>query len=126
MSVVVKSNIFTVVVINTGSGDDRSAEVSADILDDLIVVGESGFSIDIKEVSAEGVEDTDESGRKVFGFVHFEEHTPDDIADGVKKTIQQFAVLTEKGRSSSGIVKTQCLCLVRMSLKDIAVERRIE
>ena len=192
MSVVVKSNILTVVTINAGSGDNRSAQISADVFDDLFVVGESGFSVDIKavravfvnirfgffergtelcfhmiqkscaeriaeqrivemldgtpngivadaalgkqdvnvripfEVPAECVENANKSGRKVFRLIHFEEHTADNIADGVKKTIQQFTVLPKKGRSSSGIVKTQCLCFVRMSLKDMAVDRRIE
>jgi len=153
MPVVVEGNILTVIGINARRGDDRSAEVSADVFDDLFIVGEGGFSVDIKavrtafvnigfgffergadlrfhmiqkrgtegiakqsivemldgtpngivadpalgkqdvnvripfEVSAEGVEDTDESGRKVFGFIHLEEHTSDNIANGVEKTI---------------------------------------
>ena len=59
------------------------------------------------KVTPEGVQNADKSGGKVLGFIHFTEHIHDGIARGGKKTIKQFAIFAKKGRSSSGIVKTQ-------------------
>ena len=49
------------------------------------------------ERTAKGMEDTDEAGGKVFGFVHLVEHAQEDAADSRKKTIEKGAVLEEKG-----------------------------
>ena len=39
MSVVVESNVLSVIVVYTGGSDDRSAEVSANILDNVFAFG---------------------------------------------------------------------------------------
>ena len=52
MPVVVKGNKITVIIINTGGSDDGSAEISADVSDDVLRVCKSGFSVDIKAVRA--------------------------------------------------------------------------
>lgn len=38
------------------------------------------------EVTPKGMEDTDKTGSKAFGFVIFMEHTKDDTADGREET----------------------------------------
>ena len=38
------------------------------------------------EVTSKGMEDTDKTGSKAFGFVIFMEHTKDDTADGREET----------------------------------------
>jgi len=61
------------------------------------------------ETSSEGMKDTNKAGSKIFGFIHFVEHIENGIANSMKETVQEFTVFKKKGRSSSGIVKTQCL-----------------
>ena len=61
------------------------------------------------ETASEGVKNTNKTGSKVFGFIHFAEHIKDGITNGVKKAMQELTVIKKKGRSSSGMVKTQCL-----------------
>ena len=61
------------------------------------------------ETSAEGVKNTNKAGSKVFRLIHFVEHIENGIANSMKETVQEFTVFKKKGRSSSGIVKTQCL-----------------
>ena len=61
------------------------------------------------ETSAKGVQNTNKAGSKIFGFIHFVEHIENGIANSMKETVQEFTVFAKKGRSSSGIVKTQCL-----------------
>ena len=78
------------------------------------------------QVPTESVEHAYKTGGKIFGFVHLIEHTQDNVADSIEKAVQQFAVLAKKGRSSSGMVKTQWRCRQWTSLKDMAEERRIE
>ena len=78
------------------------------------------------QASAEGMKNADETRCKIFRFINFVEHTQNAITYSMKKAVQKPSIPTKKGRSSSGIVKTQCLWEVRISLKDIAVERRIE
>ena len=75
------------------------------------------------EVSTKRVKDTNKPGSKVFSFIKFRKHTEDDISDGMKKTIQREWSLRKYMRSSSGIVKTQCLWLQEMSLQDIRKAR---
>ena len=50
MAFVVKSDIVTVIVINTRSGDNRTTKISADIFDNIFRVGKRGFSVNIKAV----------------------------------------------------------------------------
>ena len=78
------------------------------------------------EVSAKGMKNPNEAGCEVFGFVQDGKHADHNITDGMEKTVQESAVLTKKGSSSSGMVKTQCLCAHLISLKDMAVVRRME
>ena len=61
------------------------------------------------ETSSECMKNANEAGSKVFGFIHFIKHIEYGIANSMKETIQEFTVFEKKGRSSSGIVKTQCL-----------------
>ena len=48
MAVVMESDVFSVIVINAGSGDDRPAEITADILCHRFRVTFVGFCIDIE------------------------------------------------------------------------------
>ena len=75
------------------------------------------------EVTTESVEDTDETGSKSLGFIHFVEHVEDSRPNSPEEAIERCSVLKKKGRSSSGMVKTQCLCLQRKSLSFIEVAR---
>jgi len=52
MPVVVKSYVLSVIIVDTGISDDRSAEVSADILDNVFAFRDSGFGIYIESVRA--------------------------------------------------------------------------
>ena len=73
--------------------------------------------------SAEGMQDADESGDKIPAFIQFMEHSENDAAHGLKKAVKQGTVM---GRSSRSMVKTSCLWVQSMSLKDIAVERSMQ
>lgn len=50
------------------------------------------------ERPAEGMQDTDETGDKVFAFVHFMEHPENNTAYSVKKAVKEGAVI-EKERA---------------------------
>lgn len=47
------------------------------------------------EVTSKSVEDTDNTGSKVFCFVDFRKHTQNDIADRKEKTVKQGPVIKE-------------------------------
>ena len=49
------------------------------------------------EVTSKGMENTDKTGSKAFGFVIFVEHTKDDTADGGEETAKEGAVSEEEG-----------------------------
>ena len=49
------------------------------------------------EVTSKGMEDTDKTGSKAFGFVVFMEHTKDNAADGREETAKEGAVSEEEG-----------------------------
>lgn len=40
------------------------------------------------KTAAEGVEDTDKTGSKTFGFVELAEHTKNDITNRIKETVE--------------------------------------
>ena len=48
------------------------------------------------EATSKGVENTDEAGRKMLRFIKFAEHAKDDIADGMKKAVEQRTISAEK------------------------------
>lgn len=50
MPVIVESDVFPIVGVDAGKGDDRAPQVAADIFDDGIGVGKGRFCIDIKAV----------------------------------------------------------------------------
>ena len=50
MPVIMESNVFPIVGVDAGKGDDRVPQVAADIFDDGIGVGKGRFCIDIKAV----------------------------------------------------------------------------
>lgn len=50
MFIIMKSDIFTVIRIDPGKGNDRAAQITADIADDGSGVAEIGFCINIKAV----------------------------------------------------------------------------
>jgi len=52
MPVEVKGNGQSVIIVNARRSDDRSAEVSADILDNVFGFRDRGFGIDIETVGA--------------------------------------------------------------------------
>lgn len=49
------------------------------------------------EVTAKGMEDTDKTGSKAFGFIVFVEHTENDAARGSKKAVEKGTVGKKKG-----------------------------
>lgn len=50
VSVVVESDIFTIIGINPGKGDDRTTEIAADIFDNGIWIAKIGLGINVKTV----------------------------------------------------------------------------
>ena len=54
------------------------------------------------EVTAKGMEDTDKTGSKAFGFIVFVEHTENDAAGGSKKAVKEGTVGKEKGAEFFG------------------------
>ena len=50
MPVIVESDVFPIVGVDAGKGDDRVPQVAADIFDDGIGVGKGRLCIDIKAV----------------------------------------------------------------------------
>lgn len=49
------------------------------------------------EIPAKSVEDHDISGSEIFGLIELEKHTGDDTGDRMEETVQERAVLEEKG-----------------------------
>ena len=41
-----------------------------------------------RKAAAEGVEDTDKTGSKTFGFVNLAEHTKNNITNRIKETVE--------------------------------------
>ena len=66
------------------------------------VIGESAFrkkTMDMWipfEGSAKRMQDTDETGDKVFAFIHFMEHSENDAAYSLKKTVKQGTVIQKE------------------------------
>ena len=58
-------------------------------------------------VPAEGMEDHDETGSEVHGFILLKKHTGDNAVYGMEKTVEEGAVIEKKVRSCSSMVKTQ-------------------
>lgn len=50
MAVVMEGNEVTIIVVNAGSGDHRTAKIASDILDSSFRVTGIGFGIDIEAV----------------------------------------------------------------------------
>ena len=50
MPVIVESDVFPIVGVDAGKGDDRAPQVAADIFDDGIGVGKGRLCVDIKAV----------------------------------------------------------------------------
>ena len=48
------------------------------------------------KVATEGMKNADKAGSKALGFAEFAKHTKNDIADGVKKTVEKRAISAEK------------------------------
>ena len=48
------------------------------------------------EAASKGVENTNEAGSKMLRFIKFAEHAEDDIADGMKKAVEQRTISAEK------------------------------
>lgn len=160
--IVVEGHVFPIIGINAGSGNNGTAEVTADVFYNSVRVTEIWFCIDIKTVfiffvygslclferrtdtlfqliqkcsleslakigivkvlnnppeavirestlgkeamnvgipfqrSAEGMQDTDETGDKVSAFIDFMEHSEDDAAYRLKKAAKQGAVSEEE------------------------------
>lgn len=49
------------------------------------------------EIPAKSVEDHDISGSEIFGLIELEKHTGDDTGNRMEETVQERAVLEEKG-----------------------------
>jgi len=45
------------------------------------------------EIPAKGMKDADEARSKEFTLIHFEKHTKNNIADGMKEAVQKRAVI---------------------------------
>lgn len=50
MPIVVKGDHFTIIVINSGSGDDRTTKVTSDVFDHGFGIAEIGFGKNIKSL----------------------------------------------------------------------------
>lgn len=162
VSVVMKSNKRAGVRINTGSSNNRSAEIATNVFRDGRGVTVIGLSVDIEaftvifinsrfdylegrtefvletieqsstegiaqksvvkmfytlprsntsdsdfgdedvnvriplEAASKGVENTNEARSKMLRFIKFAEHAKDDIADGMKKAVEQRTISAEK------------------------------
>ena len=162
MAIVMEGNEVSIIVVNAGSSDHRTAEIAADIFDSSFRVTVIGFGIDIEavfmfpvaaslhlfkrradlslqfiqesstesvaqisivemmslapesivavtalrnktmdmrvpfEVPAEGMEDHDETGSEVHGFILLKKHTGDNAVYGMEKTVEEGAVIEKK------------------------------
>ena len=48
MSIVVEGDKVTIIFINTGSGDDRAAKITANVFGDYLWIAFIGFCVDIE------------------------------------------------------------------------------
>ena len=75
----------------------KVSDMSPDTIVTETTFGEKTVDMRIPlEVTTKSVQDHDIAGSKVFGFIEFAEHTGDDTADGMKKTVQQRSILQEE------------------------------
>ena len=88
------------------SGAESTAEIVIVKVPDMTpgaVITETAFgeeAVDMGipfEVPAKSVEDHDISRGEIFGLVELEKHTGDDTGDRMEETVQERAVLEEKG-----------------------------
>lgn len=162
VSVVMKGNMGAGIRIDTGSSNNRSAEIATNILRDDRRVAVIGHSVNIEafamilinsrfdflegrtefvmetieqsgtegiaqksivkmfytlprsntpdsdfgdedvnvriplEATTKGVKNADKAGSKTLGFIEFAEHAKNDVADGMKKAVEQRAISAEK------------------------------
>lgn len=88
------------------SGAESTAEIVIVKVPDMTpgaVITETAFgeeAVDMGipfEIPAKSVEDHDISGSEIFGLIELEKHTGDDTGDRMEETVQERAVLEEKG-----------------------------
>lgn len=88
------------------SGAESTAEIVIVKVPDMTpgaVITETAFgeeAVDMGipfEVPAKSVEDHDISGSEIFGLIELEKHTGDDTGNRMEETVQERAVLEEKG-----------------------------
>ena len=53
MAIIMKGNRLAIIGVNTGSGDDRTPEITADIFGNLMRIADTGFGINIKTLWAQ-------------------------------------------------------------------------
>lgn len=59
--------------------------------------GEEDVNVRIPlEAAPKGVKNTNESGSKMLRFIKFAEHAKNDVADGMKKAVEERTIFTEK------------------------------
>lgn len=54
------------------------------------------------KAAAEGVEDTDKTGSKTFGFVELAEHTKNDITNRIKETVEKGTISAKENTEFFG------------------------
>ena len=85
------------------SGAESTAEIVIVKVPDMtpgavITFGEEAVDMGIPfEIPAKSVEDHDISGSEIFGLIELEKHTGDDTGNRMEETVQERAVLEEKG-----------------------------
>ena len=88
------------------SGAESTAEIVIVKVPDMTpgaVITETAFgeeAVDMGipfEIPAKSVEDHDISGSEIFGLIELEKHTGDDTGNRMEETVQERAVLEEKG-----------------------------
>lgn len=73
------------------------------------------------QITSESVKDTDDTGSKVFGFIHFIKHAKDNISNGVKKT-----TLVERGVKVPEVVVKGLAVMEKMLNKEIGKDEEGE
>lgn len=53
MAIIMKGNRLAIIGVDTGSGDDRTPEITADIFGNLMRIADIGFGINIKALWAQ-------------------------------------------------------------------------
>lgn len=76
--------------------------------------------------ASKGMKYADKAGDKIFRFVQGEKEFFNDIRNSLKEAVKQVTVFKEKWRRESSIVKTRCLWVQLINLKDIAVDLSLE